>query len=370
MRFVLSFLIFIHGLIHLLGFFKAFELAKMSSFSQSISKTNGVLWLLAAVGFMMCALAYGFKKEWWFLIAILSILLSQYLIFLFWKDAKFGIILNVIILLVSIVGYSNYKFHKNIATEIQLLLADSAIASNSIVTQEQAKNLPRIVHTWLERSGAIGREKINSVRLQQTGKMRTKPDGDWMTFEAQQYVNVPKATFLWSTKVDGAFGMDMIGRDKLIDGQGAMLIKLASLIPVVNESNNDKINSGAMLRYLAESVWYPSAALENYISWEIIDARSARATLTIGHQSVEGVLTFSSDGDFVSFEAQRYYGGGKEATLETWFVRAMAYKEFDGIRIPNTCEVVWKLKEGEFQWLQLEITDAAFNMKQQNERKL
>ncbi|HLT33348.1 MAG TPA: DUF6544 family protein [Aquaticitalea sp.] len=142
-----------------------------------------------------------------------------------------------------------------------------------------------------------------------------------------------------------------------------MLIKLASIIPVVNESNNYKINSGVMLRYLAESVWYPSVALEDYVSWESMDARSARAIQKIGQQSVEGVFTCSSDGDFVSFEAQRYYGGGKEATLETWFVKATSYKEFDGIRIPNTGEVVWNLKDGEFQWLQLKITDVEYNVK-------
>ena len=153
----------------------------------------------------------------------------------------------------------------------------------------------------------------------------------------------------------------MLGRDELQNGKGKMLIKLGGVIPVVNESENSKINSGAMIRYLAEICWFPSTALKEYITWNSTSETSAKATFSYNNQSVSGVFLFSENGDFVSFTADRYYGGDTNSTLETWYVEAVSYKEFNGVKIPNTSKVTWKLPEGDFNWLNLEITDIEFN---------
>lgn len=65
--------------------------------------------------------------------------------------------------------------------------------------------------------------------------------------------------------------------------------------------------------------------------------------------------------NIVIFSANRYYGSGPNAMLEKWLVETKAYKVYDGIRIPSQCKVSWKLKTGNFNWLNLEITDLEFN---------
>ncbi len=47
MRWVLIDLLLLHGLIHLMGFAKAFGYAELPQLTQSISREWGVLWLLA-----------------------------------------------------------------------------------------------------------------------------------------------------------------------------------------------------------------------------------------------------------------------------------------------------------------------------------
>jgi hypothetical protein len=241
------------------------------------------------------------------------------------------------------------------------ILSNVIYTTSKFISEEDLDHLPDIIKKWLRNSKVIGDKEIFTVRLKQKGEMRTKPKSKWMPFVATQYFNIKNPSFIWTTNVAAMPFLNMTGRDKLKDGNGEMLIKLAALIPIVDKSKNDKINSGAMIRYLAEICWFPTAALNNYISWKGIDKSSVKATFTYNDHSVSGVFSFSTKGDFISFEADRYYGGRKDATLESWLVEAISYKEFDGLKIPNKCKVTWKLPKGNFNWLNLEVTDIEFN---------
>jgi hypothetical protein len=118
-----------------------------------------------------------------------------------------------------------------------------------------------------------------------------------------------------------------------------------------------------MLRYLAEIVWFPSAALNDYLQWEQVDSTTVKATITHGGITASGLFKFDANGDVVSFEAKRYYSRKSGATLEDWFIQIEpdGYKEFEGVRIPARSAVTWKLKEGDFTWYKLEITDIHYN---------
>ena len=361
MKFIFGFILLLHALIHLMGFVKALQFADITSLTQSISKPIGMLWLFATLLLLLSLILFLLKKEWWFVIAFLAVIISQILIILFWKDAKFGTIANVIVFLVSISAYGSYQFSTMVQKESAQILQGIQVENLPIISENDIRHLPEIVKKWVRNSGVLGKEKIVSVHLKQIGDMRTKPEGKWMPFTASQHFNVENPAFVWMTKVDAIPVVNMVGRDKLYNEEGEMLIKLASLIPVVNEGKNDKINQGAMIRFLAEICWFPSAALNDNITWESIDATSAKATLIINGKIVSGVFAFSAEGNLVSFEAKRYYGGKDDSKLETWHVEMLSYKTFNGITIPNKSSVTWKLKTGDFNWLRLEITDLKFN---------
>ena len=361
MKFVFGFILLLHALVHLMGFAKAFQLANINQLTQSIPKPIGMLWLFTALLFVVTLILFLLKKEWWFIIAIVAVIVSQILIILYWQDAKFATIANVIILMVSISAYGNYQFNKMVQTESKQILQNIQVENLPKISKEDINHLPEIVQKWLQNSGVVGKERIVSVRLKQKGEIKTKPKGKWMPFTATQYFNVENPAFIWTTKVDAMPIIKMVGRDKLYNGKGEMLIKLASLIPVANEGNNEKIKASTMVRYMAEMVWFPSTALNDYIKWEPIDANSVQATFILNEKSVLGIFKFSDNGDFKSFEAERHFGTGKDATLETWLVKAKTYKNFNDFKIPNKCSVTWKLKEGDFNWLNLEIIDLEFN---------
>lgn len=98
LRAILLILLILHGLIHLMGFSKAFQLAPMSQLTQPIGKPTGILWLAATVMLLLTAVVLALDKNWWWQLSIAAIALSQIAIVTSWRDARFGTIINMILL--------------------------------------------------------------------------------------------------------------------------------------------------------------------------------------------------------------------------------------------------------------------------------
>ncbi len=361
LRYLFAVLLLVHGVIHLMGFTKAFGLAEIEQLTMPITKFAGMIWLTAAALFIITLVVYLAKADWWWMIGFLAVFLSQILIILSWTDAKFGTIANLIILLVIIIAYSDWEFHRTSMDKVQDLLPRE-ISGTSLMTEELISDLPAVVQTWLQRSQVMNKEKSASVYLTQMGKMRTKPDGNWIPFQAEQWFTPQEPGFVWLADVKTAPGIHLSGRDIFIDGTGQMVIKLLSIIPVVH-ATGEQINQGTLIRFLAEICWFPSAALSKHIRWEPIDSLSARAIMSYKGTTGSGIFTFSESGDIHSFMAKRYYNRKEGAILADWYIEInpQSFKMFDGIRVGSKAEVTWKLDEGDYTWLQLEIDHIEFN---------
>lgn len=192
-------------------------------------------------------------------------------------------------------------------------------------------------------------------------KTGTKPEQNkWIEAYAEQYITVDEPAFVWKVRMNMLPLLPVTGRDKFVNGKGQMNIKLFSLVNMVI-SAGEKIDQGALQRYLAEIGWYPSAALGPYIQWEAIDATSAKATMTYKGVSGSVVFHFNEGGDMIGCNADRYMGGGKEAKLEKWEVQSIEHAVKSGVRMPVKSAATWKLKAGDFMWYKLEITDVEYN---------
>lgn len=96
----------LHGLIHIMGFVKAFNLAPMKEMSgvaiiplsETANKALGVLWLLACLSFLLSTGLLWLNQPWWWIVGAISIVLSQILIILYWKDAFAGSIANLLVI--------------------------------------------------------------------------------------------------------------------------------------------------------------------------------------------------------------------------------------------------------------------------------
>jgi len=352
-------LIFIYGLIHLMGFFNLFNLSDLSKFKGSIYKNQRVLWLASSLLFIFTAVLLILKVDWWWATAIFSIILSQILIIKVWKYRKIGTTTNIIILFTAIIGFSLWNFSLQVKEERKDILSEN-IMTDQMITEDFIKDLPIPVKGWLNFSGVVGEKQIKTVYLRQKGLMKLKPDQkDWIEAEAEQYFTINKPAFIWSVKTS-MLGIPVVGRDLFKNGQGSMQIKLGGILPVVDVSKNTKINESTIQRFLGEIIWFPSAALSEYITWESIDNNSAKATMTYGGYTGSAVFYFDKTGKLTKFEALRYRDINDEKPTQ-WVAKVKEYKNINGINMPTKLEISWILDTGTFTWYKFEIYDVIFN---------
>ncbi|PKL32538.1 MAG: hypothetical protein CVV45_12185 [Spirochaetae bacterium HGW-Spirochaetae-10] len=348
-------LLLMHGLIHLIGFRR-----------QDLSRPVRSAWLVCAALFVGSAMLVFLTESWWMVSAV-ALLLSQSLIAFHWKDAKAGTIVNVAVLVVILLGYGEHRFNRLAADELSILESNPIRSGTSPeITQADLNHLPASVGRWLTRSGVVGQRHITGLSLTQTGEMRTTPDGSWMPFTARQQFRVDTPGFLWMVNVKAAPGIALRGRDLLHSGRGSMRIELLSLIPVA-DAKGPQIDQGAIVRFLAESIWFPTSALEPYMSWTAVSDSQARVTLKQNAQTVHADFFFDANGDIIAIEADRYMDRNGSSTLERWRIdidpaSKEAFLGLNGIpfHLPTKSTVTWKLKEGDFTWLKLKIADLKY----------
>ena len=352
----------LHAVIHFLGFLKAFKIIELNTLNVAITKVWGVLWLLSSVFFLITTILLMVKNNYWWLFGLASVLVSQIVIIVFWKESKFGTITNIIILIVCILAYFSFSFSEQINKEVSQMLSKSETIQNSLIIKNKIEDLPVSVQKWLGNCGIKNNFNFNNIYLKQEILMKLNPkQKKWYKATALQYFTTGTPAFNWTINMDLNPLIKVVGRDKLENGKGEMLIKIASLLPIVNVQNNEKINQATLQRYLAEIVWFPFVALNPYISWESINENCAKATISDNEKSASGLFFFNKNGEFTKFTTMRYKDINDNKPKE-WIIEVVENKVFNNVKIPMKLKVSWNLDSEYFTWLQLKITEIQYNV--------
>lgn len=257
---------------------------------------------------------------------------------------------TVIIILIIIMGCSSM----NETIENMYKKVDAKNVER--ITEKDIQHLPDVVQRYLRHVNVIGKEKIKTVRLKQRGNFRLKPEDDFKTMKAEQYVNTEAGEFYWKGKVGIITAID-----KFIGGRGNMTVKLLGLIKVA-EMEGKKIDQGELIRFLAEGVWFPTIFVEDIITWKALNNGVVKATLTLNNISVSSMFYFNEKDEIYRITAKRYMEKDGKFTLEDWEIQIREYKTFNGILIPKKSHVIWNLNTGKFCWYKLEILEIDYNV--------
>jgi hypothetical protein len=207
--------------------------------------------------------------------------------------------------------------------------------------------LPAPVVRYFGRVLHEGQPVIRGVTLTQDGTFFVpNGGGKWCPMHAEQQFVVKPAGFIWDAKIRMMPILPVLVRDSYIDGVGTMHASVAGFYTLTHETATPQINAGALQRYLAEAVWFPTALLPSAgVAWRAVDEHSATATLTDQQTTVSMTFHFDETGDVVRITGDRYYGDKGVYTLRPWIITCAEHEAQNGVRVPTVCEVAWQMPD-------------------------
>lgn len=224
------------------------------------------------------------------------------------------------------------------------------------------RELPPPVERYFRYVLKEGQLLVRSARIIQAGGFRR--GNRWSQFKAEQYFSAQPPGFVWDAVISMAPLLKVRVRDAYLEGHGSMQAKVLGLVSVVDESGKAELNAGALQRYLAEAVWFPTALLPGgSVKWSAIDDHRALATLTDSGTTVSLEFHFNDIGEITGvFTPGRNRDADGKYVLTPWKGNFGRYKEIEGMRIPMEGEVEWQLPGGSFPYWKGRIVEVKYDL--------
>ena len=199
-----------------------------------------------------------------------------------------------------------------------------------------------------------------AVVVRQRGKIRTDRGGRWLPFTATEHYTLDPPTFEWNASLKIA-GIG-VGRavDALQDGHGSMQVRVLGLFKVV-DATGPGIDQGSLMRWLNETMWFPAVWATDVMSWEPVDDRRARGSVTVGGLGAQAEFDFDARGRLVDFRAIRERNAGGTSTPTAWSTPISGYARFSGLELPSAGSAIWGLDEGDFEYITIEVLDVQYS---------
>jgi len=230
--------------------------------------------------------------------------------------------------------------------------------------EKEIEGLPSPVARYFRTVLRNGQPMVIGARLAQEGELRRgEGDDSWLPFVAMQVFSSRPPGFVWDARMRMAPGLSVHVRDAYLDGAGSMRGEVLGLLPLLDAHDTPEMAAGALQRYLAERVWFPTALLPSQgVEWSPIDDSTALATLTDGETSVSLDFRFSAEGEIASAFTPSRYREVEGAFVPTpWGGHYAAYADRDGMRIPLEAEVEWHLADRRLPYWRGRITEVAYD---------
>jgi hypothetical protein len=357
-------LLIVHALIHVLGFIKAFELTVVKELTLQVSKTFGVLWLIGFLSFVIVALMFVLKSNYWWLFGFIAIFISQILIIVFWKDAKFGTMVNVLVLIAVIIGCGTWNFKCKFENEVSKGIQMTASIPDTLLTDADLQNLPAPVKKYIQYTGAVGKPKVKNFEIEFSGKLRKNEHSGWMPFSSVQYNFLEASTRLFFLNATMKY-LPVAGFHSFKNGDAFMDIRLFSLIRVQYQSGKEMGTAETVTFFNDMCGMAPATLIDKRIKWMEGDSNKVKAEFTNNGITISANLYFNDKGELVNFASEDRYAVTKDNKMKKlrWSTPLTDYKEFDGHRLASYAEAIYTYPEGDLSYGNFKLTNIRYNLK-------
>jgi uncharacterized protein DUF6544 len=364
-RWVLVLVLAVHGLLHLIGFAKAFGYADLPQLTLPISREWGMLWLLAGALVMATAvmLAGGARTYW--IVGGVALAVSQLVIVSAWRDAWAGTAVNVLLLLVVAHGLLTegpWSFHAQYLRDVQAGLSRSR--DMPPITEQDMASLPEPVRRYLRVTHAAGQPRVQNYRIRFTGRIRSAADARWMPFEAEQqsFADEPTRLFLMRARM---FGVPVQAFHRLIGGHATMRVVVAGAVPMVDARGDEMDRAETVTLFNDMCLLAPGTLVGPEITWEPVDASQVRARFSHRGHTIGATLFFDTDGRLVNFESDDRSRSLPDGTLTNarFSTPVRDYRDFGPLHLAGYGEARWRLPAGEFTYGEFTMIDVVTNVR-------
>ena len=358
MRILFAILLFLHLAIHFLGFAGAKGWLSGPGFTN-ISRNEGFLWLLVSAVILITLFFFLNRKPVWIILAIPVIIASQVLIILNWEFAKFGSLVNLIILIVVILSIAGWRFENKFKeNKIEAIKANPP--SEELISEKDLEHLPILVQKYIKYTGFQNSPKIENFEIRFTGEMREK-NKDWFKFRSEQLntISHPERHFFMKANFRG---IPTKGYHQY-DGKSArMTIKPLSIFKVVDISSEELLVS-EMVTYLNDiCLFAPGALIDDKFTWEEMDENKVKVHFANSGKIVSAILEINKQGELKNFYSNDRYeiDGMKKFLFST---PVSDYKLFGKHLLPGGGEATWHYPGEDFVYGKFRMVQIRYNLR-------
>lgn len=161
------------------------------------------------------------------------------------------------------------------------------------------------------------------------------------------------------------YGIPFEGLDTFLDGSGSMKGVLAKMFTLFDQKG-EVMDQSSLVTCLSEILFIPSAALQDYVTWEAIDELHAKATISYFDITVAGIFSFNDAGEMLSFVTDDRIAVEANGLSEKikWSVTCDGYTERNGIKKPTAFKAIWNYPDGDLIYFDGIGTITSYNINQ------
>jgi len=347
MKIIFIMIMITHGLIHFMGFSKAFEYGNITQLTREISRPMGLLWSATGLLFIVTTILLLLKIEEWWIFGLIAVIISQLLILTAWHDAMFGTIANIIIAVAAILSWSAISFENSFQNDVKENLKRTNSISEEMLTDSDLQPIPGPVQRYLRYAEVVNKPKVKNVRIVFEGEMRDKGK-DYFPFTSEQYNFFDEPTRLFFMK-GKMFGLTVPGYHKYSNAKATMDIRLFGLFPVVKQAGDIMNKTETVTLFNDMCLLAPATLIDKRIEWQEIDSTTTMATFTNKGISITAILCFNSQGQLIDFKSEdrTAIADMKQYPFST---PVSEYKNTNGINTFSRGEAVWHYPDGKYTY--------------------
>ncbi len=245
------------------------------------------------------------------------------------------------------------SYRQNFTQDVIQLLSAAPAATERTFNYQQLSGLPEPVQRYFRHVLPEGYPYIRTVHLRHGGRFKTGVDADWTDINGEQYFTTEPPGFIWLGQTQW-----FAARDQYVAGQGQLVVHLFSLIPVVDVQGST-VDEGELLRWLGESVWFPTNLLPSErLQWSPVDDRSAQLQFEHNDLAINYHVHFNDQDEIVRVETQRYMTPERQ---ETWVGELSDYQRINEVLVPTRIRATWKLPEGDHTYADFRVKEIEYD---------